>query len=462
MEDNTERRPNSRRRRKTKLEIFKEVYLPTIILGVAAVLILVFIIGAVTKDNTPPPSVNQETTEPTETGPSQDDLEVEKLLQDAAILAQDYDYQEAVDLLNSFQGDKAAYPALVEKIDEYTVSASQMVVWDDPTKVLNLSFHGLIADTKAFSDSQYGNSYNRNFVTIGEFQQILEDLYENGYILVDLMDIAPNISSEGINDILGKMLMLPQGKKPLLITQTNLSYYTYTVDGDGDGEPDKDGAGFASRLVVDESGNITCEMVNSAGETVTGAFDLVPILENFIAEHPDFSYKGARAILAPSGYDGIFGYRINAGVKTTKGTEYYNEQVQGATKIVDALKGKGYRLACYTYANNAYGKVSAADIQADLNLWNAEIAPVLGETSILVFAQNSAIDTYSGSKFNVLQNAGFRYYLGFGSGGETGSNYFVHNRLLVTGSQMAHNGSAFSGLFDAASILDPSRGTVPN
>ncbi len=466
MEENTQRRPNSRRRQKTKLEIFKEVYLPTIILGVAAVLILVFIIGAISKNSTAKPPVNQEIPATSESGPSEEELAVEQLLLEAEALALSYDFQAAADLLNSFPGDRAAYPALTAKINEYTQSASQLVAWSDPTQIVNLSFHGLIADTKAFSDKQYGKSYNRNFVTIGEFRQILEELYANGYVLVDLDQITSFITPPGgtTAEYQPVTLYLPLGKKPLLITQTNLSYYTYMLDGNGDGEPDKDGAGFASRLVVDESGNITCEMVNSLGQTVTGDYDLVPILESFIAEHPDFSYKGARAILAPSGYDGIFGYRINGSVKKDKGEDYYNAQAEGAAEVVNALREKGYRLACYTYGNNAYGKVSAAEIQADLNLWNAEIVPVLGETDILVFAQNSDIGTYSGSKFNVLQNAGFRYYLGFGdgrTGGQTGSNFLVQNRLLVTGSQMAHSPALYNGLFDPSALLDPARGEVP-
>jgi hypothetical protein len=205
-------------------------------------------------------------------------------------------------------------------------------------------------------------------------------------------------------------------------------------------------------------------MVDASGNTVTGNYDLVPILNDFIAGHPDFSYNGARAILAPSGYDGIFGYRIDAATKTEKGESYYNEQVAGASKLVSALREQGYELACYTYANNSYGTISAIEIQNDLQLWTAEITPVLGQTNILVYAQNSEIEQYSGSKFNVLQNAGFRYYLGFTtgtSGGTLGKDYILQKRLCVTGSNMA-NTNIYSSLFDAASILDTTRGNVPS
>ena len=128
---------------------------------------------------------------------------------------------------------------------------------------------------------------------------------------------------------------------------------------------------------------------------------------------------------------------------------------------MQTLREQGYDLACYTYANNAYGTISAAEIQSDLRLWTAEITPVLGQTNILVYAQNSEIEEYSGSKFNVLQNAGFRYYFGFTtatSGGQSTADHFELKRLAVTGSQMATT-NLYSSLFDAQAILDPNRPT---
>jgi len=42
--------PRERRRRKTKMELFKEAYLPYIILLAAIVLILIFIVGALVRN----------------------------------------------------------------------------------------------------------------------------------------------------------------------------------------------------------------------------------------------------------------------------------------------------------------------------------------------------------------------------------------------------------------------------
>ncbi len=467
--DETTRQPNiRRRRRKSKWEIIKEAYLPTIFFVLTVVIILAFIIGATSRNSashTKAPA-STTTTAPTEDPNLEFVAEAESLLAQAEEYAKDYYYQQAMDVIDRFTGDLTAFPELTATRTAYQQALSEMVVWSDPSEVTVLSFHTLIVDTeRAFADKTYANSYNKNFVTVEEFSQILTSLYEKGYILVNLEDFTScTTDADGNTACSANELILPKGKKPLVLVQTNVNYYTYMVDGDGDGLPDKDGAGFASRLILDDMGNIVAEYVTASGETVTGDYDLVPILNTFIKAHPDFSYRGARAILAPSGYDGIFGYRTDPETETKMGSEFYSQQIDGAKRIVSALQDDGYTIACYTYGNKGYGKITASEIQSDLRSWTAEVTPILGQTNILVFAQNSQIDTYSGSKFNVLQNAGFRYYIGIGSATDTDatieSNFIALKRLNVTGSQMAHT-SLFSDLFDASAILDPNRGSIP-
>lgn len=466
MDEYMPRPLNPRRRRKTKMEIFKEAYLPTIIMIATAIIILIFVIGSVSRRSdsaeTTPPDTTPSTTAPTTDIHAE---EAQRLLAEAALLAADYDYQGAANLIDSFSGDISSYPVLSAKKSEYLAADANMVTWTDPTQIKVLSFHGLIADpARAFVNKDYGAAYNRNFVTCSEFSKILQQLYDNGYILVSLDDFTVcEENADGQTQCQFKELRLPVGKKPLLLVQTNINYYTYMIDSNGDGTADKDGAGFASRMLVGADGKITCEMVDSEGNTVQGNYDLVPILNDFIAGHPDFSYRGAKAILAPSGYNGIFGYRIDAASKASKGDAYHNTQVAGATEIVNALRADGYELACYTYGNSAYGTLSAAEIQSDLRSWTNDITPYFGSTNILVFAQNSQIEEYTGGKFNVLQNAGFRYYLGFNTTSKVDSNYALINRIFVTGSQMTTEGHAqYSGLFDAASVLDPLRNQPSN
>ena len=250
-----------------------------------------------------------------------------------------------------------------------------------------------------------------------------------------------------------------------MITETLMSYYGYMIDSNKDGKPDAGGAGFASRLVVDANGDIKAEMVDKDGNTIVGDYDLVPILETFLKTHPDFSYRGSRAILAPTGEEGIFGYRIQTSVISDPklGQEYYNQQVQGAKEVVAALREKGYTLASYTYANRNYGQDNANQITEDLNSWDTQITPVLGNTNVMVFAQGADIGDYTGTKYKALYDKGFRFFLGKSDKpfADVANSYVRQKRLMVTGSNMFWNGKMFTGMFDTAAILNSMRGDVP-
>lgn len=469
---NEDNRPvNPRRRKRDPIKTFKEAYLPLIIAGAALVLIVIFIIGSISRGaakRKESKSASAAAASALAESKQQLDAEAQNILLEAEALASQYNYAGAVALIDSFSGSIADYPELTEKRDAYAALQEQMVAWADPNQVVNLSFHLLIADPeRAYVDSTYGDAYKRNFVTTSEFSKILQQLYDNGYILVNLSDfITTNVKENGEEELVSTPLYLPEGKKPLILTETNVNYYSYMVDIDRDGTPDKDGAGFASRLMLDDSGKITCEMVDADGNTVTGNYDLVPILDAFIEEHPDFSYNGAKAILAVTGYDGLFGYRTNSSVKTSRGQEYYDAQVQGATQIVQALRADGYTLACYSYENIAYGNASTDTIKQDLANWNSEVTPILGTTDILVYTTTDIAvkeSVYSGSSYTALQEAGFRYFLGFCDSASPwtvlNGNCFRQGRLLVTGSSLTGNASLYEGLFDASTVLDPARGS---
>lgn len=471
MED--PRNNNPRRRKKTKTELFKEAYLPVIIGGVALLLILIFIIGSIVRSVQKHKAEEQASIAASIAQQEQDEqlaAEARGLLAQAALLADFCDYDGAIATLEQFTGNMADFPELSAAVDQYVTAKSQLVAWEDPSQVVNLSFQLLIADpSRAFSHEVYGSSFNRNFITCQEFEKILEQLYNNGYILVDREDLFAQETVSGTTTYTAKTLYLPAGKKPLMLTQTNVNYNIYLVDGDGDRLPDKNGGGFASRMLVDENGNITNEIVNADGSTsINNSADMVPILNRFIQSHPDFSYCGARATIALTGYNGLFGYRTNASARQESGEDIYNSNVENIRAVAQKLRATGYELAFYTYENIAYGQADYAQVQADLEKWNEEVVPILGKMDAIVYAQLNDLTeeaTYSGEKYQLLQNDGFRYYLGFCDDGKpwatVTNDYVRQGRIMVTGATLAHHADWFTGMFDAASVLDSSRGEVP-
>lgn len=450
-----------RRKRKSQLQIFKETLLPVVIVGITIIFILVFIIGSIVRavqENRYKAKLEQDASFAQAALLTEQTKEAETLMQQAKLLAAQYDFYGATAVIENFSGNLSTFPELKALYDQCLKSKKAMVKWTDTNAVLNLSFQMLIADpSRAFQDEKFSSSYNKNFVTTEEFTKILNQLYENNYILIKLSDVFRD----------GKVqeFYLPAGKKPLILTQTQVNYNTYMIDGDGDKRPDKDGDGFASKLILDANGNITCEMVDSNGQVQTGAFDLVPILNSFVETHPDFSYRGARAVLALTGYDGLFGYRTNPGAESTFGSEVYRGEIDAAKQVAAALRSEGYELACYTYDNSAYGQMDSAKIQYDLTKWINEVSPILGSIDILVFAKESDISTstapYDGDKFNVLQGFGFTKYLGFCNEGESwcseGDNYIRLGRLMVTGANMKNHADWFEEMFDSRTVLDTSR-----
>ena len=462
--------PEGKRRRKpSKQQIFKEFYLPTIILGLSLVLILSFVIGSLSNAiDSAQLKREQEKLKAQQESIAAEQLATEgvRILAEAEKLAQSYDFDGAITMIDSYMGEKSQ--EMTMKRAEYQNARNALVEHQDPTLIPNLSFHVLVADmTRAVADDEYGGSYNRNFVSTAEFERILDQLYLNNYVLVNFENFVGSASMDGTNETYEETsIWLPEGKKPVMITETMVNYFGYMVDGNEDGTPDAQGGGFAHRLVVDANGDIKAEYVDSNNVTQVGNYDLVPILEDFIAEHPDFSYKGARATLAVCGYEGIFGYRIQSETQAKKGLDYYNEQVVGATQIVNALREKGYRLACYTYENKDYSNISADQVNQDIQKWKSQIAPVIGEIDTIVFARGKDIGDYTGGKFDVLHNAGFRFMLKSGESPytEVNNTYVRQTRLMVTGENMVAKASMFTdnNLFDPNTVLDLSiRGNVP-
>ena len=459
-----------RRRRKSRSQMFKEVYLPPLLVCVCVILVLTFAVGSasnaierykIDKQN------QQSQLDASISQAEQQQAQSERIIAEAEKMAAGYDYDKAIEKLESI-GDLTQNPEIAAKRAEYETAKNSLVEHKDPTLIPNLSFHVLIEDmARAKQDAELGGSYNKNFVTTGEFSKILNQLYTNGYVLVDFNSfVAASTDLDGNEKFMIKSILLPEGKKPVMLTETMVNYFEYMVDGDGDHMPDAKGDGFANKLVLDGNGDIKAEYIDATGQTLVGNYDFVPILEDFIEQHPDFCYQGARAILAVTGHQGVFGYRCNTTYISNISQQYYDEQVAGAKAITAALRDKGYTIACFTYKNDAYGKLSVAQIQADMQSWTSQVVNVIGPVDTFVFARASRLTEYGASSnaFQVMYTSGFRYYISNDQSPltEVNDTYVRQNRLMVTGENMQHKSSMFAGLFDTNAVLELStRGSVP-
>lgn len=429
--------PVRRRRKPTRQQIFRERYLPFLILGAAALLILSFIIGSAGQRSTRA-ARDAEQSRITELLQQ----EAADLKSRAAQMAAAYDYEGAMKLLAGYSAGLANEPELLALYNQYKAALADLVVWDDLSEIPNLSFRTLVADLgKAVSDPDRGTRFGKNYITTDEFSRILQQLYDNGYVLVSLYDFAvPGTAEDGSVTVSRSSIRLPADKKPVILTLEGANYFSNMAAC----------GGFASKLVLDSSGELTCEMTAADGTVTTGPYDFIPILDAFLAEHPDFSCEGARATIAVCGYDGLFGY----------GTE----EADVLKPIVSKLRSQGYDLACYTYDAMEYADYGAVGIQEDLDKWTAQMKPILGDVDILVYPSGGDIrgqEAYSGSKYDTLHNYGFRIFVGTNNEatwGMTTTEYARQTRKQVTASNLMNNPEWFAGLFDAATVLSAERG----
>lgn len=297
--------------------------------------------------------------------------------------------------------------------------------------VPHLFFHSLAVDPElAFrADNDSAHDFESWFVNVSEFKAILQRLHERGYMLVRMRD-----ASRG-------SISLPEGRKPLVLSFDDVNYYEYMK-----------GYGFASRMVLTDDGRIACTYQDRDGRTgISQEADCVPVLEAFIEEHPDFSYNGARGIIAVTGYEGVLGYHDpDAEADTLKA-------------LVGALKSKGWEFASHSWGHHhrAYSSrtVAARKAWRDIRRWEAEVEPYTGRTDMFITPfgvdtrRNPLVDLY-------LRLKGFRYFFSVGNGRDAAkvgsAEYF--SRMAVDGiTLMKYHYRLFPFTGNPASFLCPAR-----
>lgn len=422
-----------RRRKKTKMQIFKERYLPLLVLLLGAILVIALIVGLVKlafrgggNENTIPAITVPSTEAP---GPGADEV-----LNPAKVMASQYDYDGAIALLEGYTGEDSR---IQTTIDEYNTAKATLVPWSDNTKIPHISFQNLIVDTdRAFDGDSASEGYADYNLTTEEFTAILQQLYDNGFVLVSMTDIA---GADDAGTFAAKTISLPSGKKPIVISFIPAHY---TLDRAGDG--------FARRLMIGDDGKIAAEYIDASATRQYGAYDPVSILEGFLTEHPDFSYHGARMILGVNGESEPLGYDITN-----------EEQVPEFKKVAQHLMDLGYEFASFTHDGLRYGDAEDADVATDVKAWEDCYTDLLGDVQILVYAGGSDLLDYQGTKYDALYGAGFRYFVGMDNDteawGEITDKYARQDRRTINGTRITEDKDLVDDLFDAGKVVSSKR-----
>ena len=470
---------NNRRRKRRKGPKWYKI-IPIIIASVLGVVCLVTvtiaIMAVVQKMNVPTEDggymnvTTTATTQPTTQKPSIDQPQVQSLVANADFIAQGYDYQKAIAMLQSYEHYEKI-PELSDIVAQYEQMDARLVTYSSPDTVTHIFFHSLIVDPeRAVGGDEDQNGYNMYMTTVDEFKAILNEMYKKGYILISPYDLAYNAGTEAEPKFVYGDIRIPDGKIPFIMSQDDLNYYGYMI-GTGNGKDakpvyvDENNDGFAHKIVIGEDGKPTCEYMDANGNISTGDYDLVPVLESFIQEHPDFSYHGARAILGVTGYEGVLGYRTKPLYETTMGSEAYAKEVEEAKAVAQCLRDNGWILASHSYGHPAYGNITPERVDEDSAKWEDTVQSIIGETDVILFPHGSDIHTWrkyesTNEKFKTLYEDGYRYFFNVDGNqywNQLGSNYFRGGRRNLDGYRMYHHPNKLKDLFDVELVFDPVR-----
>lgn len=385
---------------------------------------------------------------------------VDNLLDEAWRIAAGYDYDRAIEVLKTSQ-----YYGSDTRIDEAIAEYENIKAGLKPcdiSQVTHVFFHTLVIDeAKAFDGDSDEAGYNQVMTTKDEFLKILDSMYERGFVLVRLHDMAEMAAGENGTKMTRKTILLPEGKKPFVMSQDDVCYCEY-MDGDG----------FATRMVIGDDGKPTCEMKMDDGTVQRGAFDLVPILEEYIQEHPDFSYKGARAVIAFTGYQGILGYRT---APSYSDSPTYEEDRQSAAAVAQCLRDNGWELASHSWGHRDLGTIEWDKFKADCDKWDNEVRSLIGPTDIILFPFGADVSDWhpyqnDNERFRYLKSLGFSYFCNVDSSQywvQVGDDFLRQGRRNLDGFRMWKDIEAGSDtskrklddLFRAEDVFSPNRPT---
>ena len=285
-------------------------------------------------------------------------------------------------------------------------------------------------------------------------------------------DVAYEVTDETGTHFTYGDIRLPEGKIPFIMSQDDVNYYGYMI-GDVDPEyirpasPHPEGDGFAHKLVIGEDGYPTCEYMDAQGNITTGDYDLVPILEKFIQEHPDFSYHGARAVLGMTGYEGVFGYRTKPSYEQELGSEAFRKEIEQAKEVAQCLRDHGWILASHSYGHPSYGEISAEKVAADVQKWEDTVESVIGKCDIILYPNGSDVAgtnkyTMDNEKFKAMYDSGLRYFFNVDSNvywSQLGDTYYRGGRRNLDGYRMYNHPHLLDDLFPVEEVFDKARPT---
>ena len=331
----------------------------------------------------------------------------------------------------------------------YQEQEAASVPYDGP--VAHLFTHSLIVDTDAAFDGDFmARGYYDYMITVHEFKAMLHEMHEGGFILIDIHELFDEMADGTITP---RRLHLPPGRKPFVLSIDDVSYYGYMTDD-----------GFADALVIDDDLNVATRF-GSAGSggaldaEVTLDGDVVPILDQFIWDHPDFSYQGAKGILAVTGYEGAFGYDVS---RDQVQEPDFHQRFSDLQVVSNRLRELGWTFASHSYTHSQDIKNKTMSLNRfvfDSDNWEREIASAIGPTDVYVSPFGAYFDDADRRYRYLIDDKGFNVFAPISDGTtiEWRDDNLVFHRLAIDGWMLDNGAERLAPYFDVDTVRDPAR-----
>lgn len=354
-------------------------------------------------------------------------------------------YDFALNLLNELKSILPKEQSIAEKITALETARQEdeknLVPYHG--QVQHIFFHPLIAFPElTFDGDLQSRGFNEWFVTVPEFKKMIASIYAKGFILVDFDDVYEVKKQDGKDIVAAKPLYLPKGKRPMIMSIDDLNYYRYMIKN-----------GTVHKLIVDHEGKIATYSKGVKGEEII-SYDneIIPILDRFVEEHPDFSFRGAKGVIALTGYEGILGYR------TDFDSPNHNEERKQVLNVVQTLKDNGWAFASHGYGHLNTREDTYERIVRDTQKWKSEVESLIGHTDIYIYPFGASVKLED-PKFKVLQDAGFTVFCSVGPNPDLkfSRHFILTERRHIDGIALFWQANSYRDLYESEQIIDPVR-----
>lgn len=280
---------------------------------------------------------------------------------------------------------------------------------------------------KQYSDK---NSYDL-LTTTNELKKILEQLYQNDYILINT------------NELLSPKPTIPLNKKPIIISFENP---THNIN-------------KTNKIILDRNNNLALYSSDrNIQNRISYDNNYIFILENFISKHPDFSHNNAKATILSSGYNGILGYNTNH-----KNASHKNEQKKVA-QVIKKLEQLGWEFGYNDYNHQHPQNQSEIDFIKNISLWQKEIGKLITNPTIYANPILNNTPLIEESKLKILSDYNFSILFDNNTSDTTvtNNNYqTVTNRKFICGKTLRNNQELFQHLFTPSLVYDHNLRSTP-